>query len=78
MYVCMYVCIFLELLIWAIWPVQAGHLPQECRCQLRVSGQLSRPSAGAMVVLLKEVDCYVWEVVLIGCVIWLAGCHGQC
>ena len=73
MYVCMYFSrvAYLGHLAGSGWAFASG-------CQLRVSGQLSWPSAGSMVVLLKEVDCYVWEVVLIGCVIWLAGCHGQC
>ena len=71
MYVCMYV-FFLELLSWAVWPVQAGLVPQEFR------GLFSWSSAGSMVVLLKEVNCYVRKVVLFGCVSWLAGCHGQC
>ena len=31
MYVCMYVFFFLELLSWAVWPVQAGLVPQEFR-----------------------------------------------
>ena len=70
----MYVCrfFFLELLIWAFWPVQAGLLPQECQ------GHFSWSSAGTVVVLLEVVDCYVREVVLFGCVTGLAGCHGQC
>ena len=58
---------FLELLIWAFWPVQAGLLPQECQ------GHFSWSSAGTVVVLLEVVDCYV-----LGCVTGLAGCHGQC